>query len=212
MWKKPGCDRLGLCQAPSGVFPGPRVPRAQCEASRVPQPGNSEPAKTARLQFSSTMLASPQVLRAPDAARPALRPPRGRGEDPPRCGRATRWPRALTQVVGSPSRLARAQTQPATRPLPAHARSQVPCRAPLGHASDPDLSGRRYVPTLPHTLPPRPARALAAPGQHVASWEMPRGRRNGLSRCNPKIGRGVALLVGWFECFHFLSPFYEAAL
>lgn len=118
MWKKPGCDRLGLCQAPSGVFPGLRVPRAQCQASRVPQPGNSEPAKTARLQFSSTMLASPQVLRAPDAARPALRPPRGRGEDPPRCGRATRWPRALTQVVGSPSRLARAQTQPATRLCP----------------------------------------------------------------------------------------------
>lgn len=204
---------------PPGIVPGafggvPGAEGTQSPVRSIP----STPAwelragQDRRLQFSSTMLASPQVLRAPDAARPALRPPRGRGEDPPRCGRATRWPRALTQVVGSPSRLARAQTQPATRPLPAHARSQVPCRAPLGHASDPDLSGRRYVPTLPHTLPPRPARALAAPGQHVASWEMPRGRRNGLSRCNPKIGRGVALLVGWFECFHFLSPFYKAAL
>lgn len=59
---------------------------------------------------------------------------RGRGEDPPGCGRATRCSRALTQVAGSPSRLAarvdsarrsppRSPRQAAvTRTFPAHLR------------------------------------------------------------------------------------------
>lgn len=100
---------------------------------------------------------------APGAESARRRPPCAPAAPGTRLGPAPLRPRdpvapPLTQVVGSPSRLARAQTQPATRPLPAHARSQVPCSAPLGHASDPDLSGRRYVPTLP-PHPPTPPRS-----------------------------------------------------
>lgn len=152
---------------PPGIVPGAfgGVPGAEGTQSPVPSIPSTPAWELRAGQDHPTPVFLHDACFAPGAESARRRPPcapaaPGTRRGPPRCGRATRWPRALTQVVGSPSRLARAQTQPATRPLPAHARSRVPCRAPLGHASDPDLSGRRYVPTPPPPPhPPTPPRS-----------------------------------------------------
>lgn len=158
IWKKPRCDRLGSCQEPLGVFHGLGTPRAGGQASPVPQPRNTEPAKTTRPRSCSTSTSSVWVLRAPGP--PALRSLGASGDverTRPAAEARPRGPAQLTQGSWHSFPPRRAQTRACHPAAPSRRRrTALPLAPPvtsapqdasfegsLGDARDPDLGGPR---------------------------------------------------------------------